>query len=143
MRHGRRVGVIIPALNEERAIGRVIADIPAWVDDIVVVDNGCTDATADVAVRAGARVVGEPQRGYGIACQTGIAALAGADIVVFLDGDYSDFPMEMSRLVDPIASGAAALVLGSRVTGRYPNSLKRSESSVGENKENPYDKQVP
>ena len=84
MRHGKRIGVIIPALNEERAIGRVIADIPAWVDDIVIVDNGSTDQTCGVAHAAGARVVAEPQRGYGIACQTGIAALMDADIVVFL-----------------------------------------------------------
>ena len=117
MRHGKRIGVIIPALNEERAIGRVIADIPAWVDDIVIVDNGSTDQTCGVAHAAGARVVAEPQRGYGIACQTGIAALIDADIVVFLDGDYSDHPGEMARLVDPIAKGASALVIGSRVTG--------------------------
>lgn len=117
MRQGRRIGVIIPALNEERAITRVIADIPAWVDDIVVVDNGSTDATADVAAQAGARVVSEPQRGYGIACQTGITSLADSDIIVFLDGDYSDHPDQMAWLVDPIASGAAALVLGSRVRG--------------------------
>ena len=118
MRANKRIGVIIPALNEEAAIGRVIADIPAWVDEIIVVDNGSSDATVKVASAAGARVVVENLRGYGSACQTGIAALNHADIVVFLDGDYSDFPGEMAQLVDPIAAGVAQLVIGSRVSGR-------------------------
>jgi glycosyltransferase involved in cell wall biosynthesis len=118
MRAGKRIGVLIPALDEERAIGRVIADIPCWVDDIVVVDNGSRDRTPDVARAAGARVISEPRRGYGVACQTGLSALTDVDIVVFLDGDYSDFPAEMTQLVDPIAEGSASLVIGSRVTGR-------------------------
>lgn len=118
MRNGKRIGVLIPALDEERAIGRVIADIPAWVDDIVVVDNGSRDRTADVARAAGARVVSEPRRGYGVACQTGLTALTDVDIVVFLDGDYSDYPEEMTCLVGPIVEGKASLVIGSRVTGR-------------------------
>jgi glycosyltransferase involved in cell wall biosynthesis len=117
MRHGKRVGVIIPALNEEAAIGRVVSDIPSWVDDIVVVDNGSIDKTAAAAKAAGARVVSEPRRGYGAACQTGIAALNTIDIVVFIDGDYSDYPSEMMCLVDPIASAAADLVIGSRTAG--------------------------
>jgi glycosyltransferase involved in cell wall biosynthesis len=117
MRLGKRIGVIIPALDEERAIARVIAEIPGWVEDIVVVDNGSRDATACVAQGAGARVVTENQRGYGMACQTGLAALYAVDIVVFLDGDYSDHACEMARLVDPIASGCADLVVGSRVAG--------------------------
>jgi glycosyltransferase involved in cell wall biosynthesis len=119
MRANKRIGVIIPALNEEAAIGRVIADIPVWVDEIVVVDNGSSDATVSVAAAAGARVVNESRRGYGSACQTGIATLTGADIVVFLDGDYSDFPAEMARLVDPIAAGSAQLIIGSRVAGLH------------------------
>ncbi len=117
MRGAKRIGAIIPALDEEHAIGRVVADIPGWVDDIVVVDNGSRDETAAVARTAGARVVSEPRRGYGIACQTGLAALQVCDIVVFLDGDYSDYPGEMSRLVDPIVEGLADLVIGSRVAG--------------------------
>ena len=117
MRLGKRIGVIIPALDEERAIGRVIADIPCWADDIVVVDNGSRDATAAVARSAGARVVSEAQRGYGIACQTGLKALSHVDIVVFIDGDYSDHPSEMAGLVDPIATASAGMVIGSRVLG--------------------------
>ncbi len=117
MRHGKRIGVIIPALNEQDAIGRVLADIPAWADDIVVVDNGSTDATRQVAENAGARVVDERRRGYGSACLRGIDTLHDIDIVVFLDGDYSDHPDEMASLVDPIAAGRADLVIGSRVRG--------------------------
>jgi len=117
MRSGVRIGVVIPALNEERAIGRVIGAIPEWVDDIIVVDNGSTDATSAVAKAAGARVVHEAERGYGAACQTGIRAIGAAEIVVFLDGDYSDEPREMARLVDPIADGRCDLVVGSRVKG--------------------------
>jgi rSAM/selenodomain-associated transferase 1 len=117
MRNHARVSVIIPALNEAAAIGRVIADIPAWVDEILVADNGSTDDTAPVAQAAGARVVAEPQRGYGKACLTAIAALAAPQIVVFLDGDYSDNPKEMERIVDPVAEGLADLVIGSRVQG--------------------------
>ena len=117
MRHGQRIGVVIPALNEEQAIGRVIADIPTWVDEIVVADNGSRDATAAVGRAAGARVVSERERGYGAACQAGIGALRSPDIVVFLDGDYSDRPQEMAELVDPITAGEADFVVGSRVRG--------------------------
>lgn len=117
MRDGRRIGVIIPALDEERAIAHVIGAIPAWVDEIVVVDNGSRDATAMVAARCGARVVSEPERGYGAACQAGIRALTNPDIVVFMDGDYSDDPGEMCTLVAPIAADTADLVVGSRVKG--------------------------
>jgi glycosyltransferase involved in cell wall biosynthesis len=95
----------------------VIDDIPGWVDDVVVVDNGSADRTAEVARRRGARVVLEPERGYGAACLRGIAALGDADVVVFLDGDHADRPQEMDRLVDPIVAGRADLVVGSRVSG--------------------------
>ena len=112
------VGVVIPALDEERAIGRVIADIPAWVDRIVVADNGSVDRTIHVARAAGAITVEEPERGYGAACQAGIRALGGVDIVVFVDGDYADDPAEMAALVDPIAAGGVDLVIGARTGAR-------------------------
>ena len=117
MRGQNRIAVIIPALNEEAAIGQVLAAIPPWVDEVVVVDNGSTDATPEVAREMGARVVREPQRGYGAACLAGIEALTSTDLVVFLDGDFSDHPEEMDRLVDPLVAHRADLVIGSRVLG--------------------------
>ncbi len=117
MRGEAKVAVIIPALNEERAITKVISAIPNWVDDLIVVDNGSTDSTAQVARSRGARVVFEPRRGYGSACLAGIGSLKGPDIVVFLDADFSDYPNEMDRLVDPIINGRAEMVIGSRTLG--------------------------
>ena len=113
-----KISVIIPAFNEERAIGRVIDEIPNTVSEVIVVDNGSTDATAAIAQLRGAVVVHEPTRGYGQACVRGLSALSDTDIVVFLDGDYSDFPEEMPALYEPIVSGAADLVVGSRVLGQ-------------------------
>jgi glycosyltransferase involved in cell wall biosynthesis len=115
MREGQRIGVVIPALNEEGAIGKVIAEIPDWVDRIVVVDNGSTDRTGSVARNAGASVVSEPERGYGAACLAGLNRTRDMDIVVFLDGDYSDYPEEMALLVDPIIFKECEMVIGSRV----------------------------
>jgi glycosyltransferase involved in cell wall biosynthesis len=117
MRGGRQIGVVIPALDEERAIGLVIGDVPEWVDVIVVADNGSRDRTGDVARDAGAIVVRESERGYGAACLAGIAALGPVDVVVFLDGDRSDHAEDMAGLVDPILEGRADFVLGSRVLG--------------------------
>jgi rSAM/selenodomain-associated transferase 2/rSAM/selenodomain-associated transferase 1 len=124
MRNDHTIAVIIPVLNEEASIGKVIGDIPAWVDDIIVVDNGSTDNTARVAADHGARVIAEPQRGYGAACLRGIAALNAPDIVVFLDGDYSDHPEEMPLLVDPVTQGEVDFMVGSRALGvREPGAL--------------------
>ncbi len=117
MNEGRRIGVVIPALNEERAIGRVLADLPAWVDRIVVVDNGSSDRTGAVARAAGAQVVLEPERGYGAACLAGIDHCADMDIIVFIDGDYSDYPQDLERIVAPILSGDCDFVVGSRAAG--------------------------
>jgi glycosyltransferase involved in cell wall biosynthesis len=118
----RGVSVVIPALNEEKSIGRVIAAIPpGLVDHVVVADNGSTDRTVEVARSAGAVVLREPLRGYGRACLAGIDWLSAPerrpDILVFLDGDFSDHPEEMPLLVEPIRSGRADLVIGSRVLG--------------------------
>lgn len=117
MYRGLTIGVVIPALNEAEALPKVLAEIPAWVDDIVVADNGSTDGTAAVARASGARVVHVPIRGYGRACLAAIAELPTVDIIVFLDGDASDFPSEMSKLADPIADGRAAFAIGSRTLG--------------------------
>lgn len=117
MRRNAKIAVIIPAINEEKSIGKVVSEIPAWVDDIVVVDNGSGDNTISVAEAAGARVLSELRRGYGSACLTGIASLDNPDVVVFLDGDYSDYPAEMDTLVDPILDGKVEMVIGSRALG--------------------------
>lgn len=124
MRQGQTVAVIIPALDEERAIGRVLSAIPDWVDQVIVADNGSSDATAAIAREHGALVVKQPRRGYGAACLAGLAALGEAKVVVFLDGDFSDHPQQMDRLVDLIIKGRAQLVIGSRVRGqREPGAL--------------------
>ena len=118
MRNNNRIAIIIPAFNEERSIQHVIEAIPGWVDDIVVVDNGSTDRTAETAKAHGARVIREPRRGYGSACLAGIDALDNPDVVVFLDGDFSDYPEEMALLVDPLVKNEADMVIGSRVQGK-------------------------
>ncbi len=115
MLDGLVIRVIIPALNEAASIGKVLADIPDWVNQVIVVDNDSTDDTADMAAAAGAHVVREPRRGYGQACLTGMTAVGWCDVVVFLDGDYSDFPEQMDRLIHPIAQDRADMVLGRRI----------------------------
>ena len=96
-----RVSVVIPTYNEAASIGFVLADIPAAdVAEVVVVDSDSTDGTPEIAARAGARVVCEPRRGYGRACLTGLAHVASPDVVVFLDGDYSDRPDEFCPFVN-------------------------------------------
>lgn len=112
------VVVIIPAVDEEEAIGRVVRDVPAFASEVIVVDNGSRDATAAVARAAGARVVVEPRRGYGQACLAGIRAAGPADVLAFLDGDYSDYPEQLAEVVAPLLSGEADLVIGSRRRGR-------------------------
>lgn len=115
------IDVLIPAYNEQDAIGKVVREIPGFVRNIIVVNNDSTDNTKFNASRAGAIVVDEPQRGYGRACLTGIEYIKSLkiapDILVFLDGDYSDYPQEMELLVQPILEGQADFVVGSREKG--------------------------
>ena len=118
MRNTAAITVIIPALNEQASIARVLDDIPGWVDEVIVADNGSTDRTAAIAAQHGARVVHEPRRGYGSACLKAMASMHNPDVVVFLDADYSDYPEEMASLVDPIERGETDMVIGSRVLGR-------------------------
>jgi glycosyltransferase involved in cell wall biosynthesis len=126
--------VIIPAFNEARAIGQVIGDIPeGLVDEVVVVNNASTDETEDNARAAGATVVTEERRGYGYACLRGIeyAKAQQPDVVVFLDGDYSDHPEEMTQLVEPIADNEADFVVGSRIRGDAEPGALLPQAQIG------------
>lgn len=117
----KNIKVIIPAFNENKAIGKVIAEIPDIVSEVIVVNNNSTDNTAEMAKSAGATVLFEPDAGYGYACLKGMGYLADLphkeqpDIVVFLDGDYSDFPSELTRIVAPILEDNIDFVVGARV----------------------------
>ena len=121
MNHPPIIDVIIPAYNEEKSIPKVIAEIPDFVRHIVVANNNSTDQTQQAAEAAGAKVVFEPQKGYGKACLTAMDWIKKQeiqpDILVFLDGDYSDYPEEMRDLVQPILEGKADMVIGSRALG--------------------------
>ncbi len=115
------ISVIIPAYNEENSIGRVLNDLPQdKLKEIIVVNNASTDNTAEVARINGAKVVEESCRGYGAACLRGISEVSSSDIVVFVDGDYSDYPEELDQLIKPITENRADFVLGSRMI--YPES---------------------
>ena len=114
-----RVSVVIPTHNEAQAIARVLADLPSdLTTEVIVVDSNSNDGTAAIAAKMGARVVQEPRRGYGRACLTGLATANSPDVVVFLDGDYSDRPSELPILLAPIIEGRADITLGSRLHGR-------------------------
>jgi glycosyltransferase involved in cell wall biosynthesis len=129
------VSVIIPALNEEEPIGEVVRSILATgiPHEIIVVDNGSTDATASRAAAAGAKVVSEPNRGYGRACAAGVEAVSPeSNIIVFLDGDGSDRPEFMQQMVDPIVAGTYDFVIGSRARGkREPGSMNFQQLFAG------------
>jgi glycosyltransferase involved in cell wall biosynthesis len=114
-----KLSVIIPALNEEESLPFVLGELPwSTLQQVIVVDNGSQDRTAEVAAAHGALVVREPQRGYGAACMAGVQAAAGADVLIFLDADGSFDANEIASLVGPIKQGEAELVLGSRLAGR-------------------------
>ena len=116
--------VIIPAFNEQNAVGKVIKDIPnELVDEIIVIDNGSTDNTAQEVKDNGATLLQEPKKGYGQACLKGLAYIEAhwqnqTDIVVFIDADYSDYPEQMTKVVTPIVENRADLVIGSRALGQ-------------------------
>jgi glycosyltransferase involved in cell wall biosynthesis len=120
-----RVSVVIPTHNESGAIERVLADLPRdLATEVIVVDSNSTDGTPEIAARMAARVIQEPRRGYGRACLTGMAAANSPDVVVFLDGDYSDRPSELPILLAPILEGRADITLGSRLRGpRLPGAM--------------------
>jgi len=132
--HKPWVSVIIPALNEEEPISGVVRVIPRnLADEIIVVDNGSTDRTAARAQAAGARVVHEPVPGYGRACRAGVRAVSPlAEVLVFLDGDGSDCPELMPRLLGPIVDGTHDFVIGSRTRGqRETGSMNLSQLLAG------------
>ncbi|MCC6462741.1 MAG: glycosyltransferase family 2 protein [Saprospiraceae bacterium] len=121
----KRLDVLIPAYNEEVSLPLVLAAIPKeWVREVLVCDNGSTDRTASVAREGGARVIEARQRGYGSACLAGMRYLESLppseqpEILVFLDGDYSDYPEDLPNVVDPILNGDFDLVIGSRLLGQ-------------------------
>lgn len=125
-----RVSVIIPTHNEAQAIGRVLADLPSdLVTEVIVVDSNSSDGTAEIARKMGARVIQEPRRGYGRACLTGLGNAENPDLVVFLDGDYSDRPSELPILLAPIIEGKADITLGSRLGSKnHPGALPWHQS---------------
>ena len=113
-----KISVVIPAFNEEQAIGEVVRAVPAdQVHEVIVVDNGSTDDTAKQASLAGARVIQEPRPGYGSACLAGAKAATEADVLVFLDGDRSDDPRQLETVAAPVLDNRADLVIGSRIQG--------------------------
>jgi glycosyltransferase involved in cell wall biosynthesis len=128
-----RVALVIPTLNEEEAIGGVLAAVPREVvHDVIVVDSGSADRTVERARAAGARIVSLGERGYGRACRAGAEAAQGCDVIVFLDGDGSDCPELIPRLVEPIAEGRYDFVMGSRTRGeRQPGSMNAHQLLAG------------
>lgn len=120
----KKIVVIIPAFNEENAVGKVIQDIPTdIVDEVIVVNNNSTDRTSESAIKEGATVLFEERKGYGNACLKGMEYVGNEmarppDILIFIDADYSDYPEQMPELIQPIASGEAQLVIGSRAIGK-------------------------
>ena len=130
----KKIAVIIPALNEEKTLPKVMADIPKdLVDEVVVVDNGSTDRTPQIAEELGATLLFESKKGYGYPCLRGIEYLKekNPDIVIFLDGNYSDYPTEIIKLITPIVKEDYDLVIGSRVMGNYEKGSLRAPVYFG------------
>ena len=128
-----KTAVIIPAFNEEKSIEKVVKEIPSSVDEIIVVNNNSTDGTVEAAARAGATVLNETYKGYGAACLKGIEYCRSKEfeIIVFLDGDYSDYPEQMKLLIEPIINGECDFVLGSRVLGDREKGALPFQSQIG------------
>ncbi len=130
------IDVIIPVYNEADSISKVIAEIPAHlVRHIIVCNNGSTDGTADIALKAGAKVVHQPIKGYGNACLKGMEYVSTLeilpDIIVFVDGDYSDYPEEMSLLIEPILKNEVDMVIGSRALGSMESGAMMPQQIFG------------
>ncbi|WP_375325545.1 glycosyltransferase family 2 protein [Flagellimonas sp. GZD32] len=122
------IKVIIPAFNEADSIGKVVDELPKHVSEIIVVDNGSTDTTAVEASKAGATVLSESNKGYGFACLKGLKYISeqskAPDIIVFIDGDYSDYPEELDKVVAPILENRVVFVVGARKKSlREPGSM--------------------
>ncbi|MEL6718572.1 MAG: glycosyltransferase family 2 protein [Bacteroidota bacterium] len=133
-----KIDVIIPAFNEEKSIGNVLDDIPKdWVQEVLVCNNASTDGTAKVAAEHGATVVNQPLKGYGNACLKGIEYIVNKpkeqqpDIVVFLDGDYSDHPEELPHVVRPILEREMDMVIGSRALGKLESGAMQPQQIFG------------
>jgi len=128
-----RVSVVIPVYNEEAALPLVLRELPReHAQEVIVVDNGSTDRTFQVAQAAHVKVVHESRRGYGQACQAGLRIIAGdSDVIVFLDGDHSDYPDDLPKLLEPIRRNDADLVIGSRVLGEALPGALTPQQRVG------------
>ena len=127
-----KISVVIPTYNEAPAIAEVISAVPQnKIQEIIVVDNGSTDGTAEKAAAAGARVIHEPRKGYGSACWAGANSIRNSDIIVFLDGDRSDDPTQLERIAAPVIQGQADLVIGSRIGGKLEKGSMPLHAKLG------------